>query len=75
MRSDDSKRSGPDSSECQQLSGDARCAPFEVIERRERGKCLVARRDIQPGELVLRDQPIVQSPYTKSLYPILAVYH
>ena len=67
MRSDDSRRSGPDSSECQQLSGDARCAPFEVIERRERGKCLVARRDIQPGELVLRDKPIVQSPYTKSL--------
>ena len=26
----------------------------------------MATRDIEPGELVLRDEPIVQSPYTKS---------
>ena len=47
-------------------SRDGRCFPFKVSVREGRGKCLVATRDIQPGELILRDQPIVQSPYTKT---------
>ena len=47
-------------------SGDGRCFPFKVSVREGRGRCLVATRDIQPGELILRDKPIVQAPYTKT---------
>ena len=31
----------------------------------ERGRCLVATRDIEAGELVLRDQPIAFGPTSK----------
>ena len=47
-------------------SADGRCFPFKVSVREGRGKCLVATRDIRPGELILRDKPILQSPYTKT---------
>ena len=31
-----------------------------------KGKCLYSTRDIEEGEIILIDSPIVQSPYTKS---------
>ena len=31
----------------------------------ERGRCLVATRDIEAGELVLRDEPIAFGPTSK----------
>ena len=40
--------------------------PFRVEEDEKRGRHLIATRDIQPLELVLRDTPVVIGPATKT---------
>ena len=56
----------PDHARFHSGSGSGGCFPFRVSVREGRGKCLVATRDIHPGELILRDKPIVESPYTRT---------
>ena len=50
------------------------CYPFTISSEEGRGRFLVATRDIQPGELILCDKPIVQTPYTKSKAQCLQCY-
>ncbi|XP_066261852.1 SET domain-containing protein SmydA-8-like [Euwallacea similis] len=38
------------------------CRPFEVLEDPECGKCLVATRDLQPGDLILTENPVIYGP-------------
>ncbi|KAJ8923004.1 hypothetical protein NQ315_001552 [Exocentrus adspersus] len=38
------------------------CRPFEVTQEPEVGKCLVATRDLKPGDLILTESPIVFGP-------------
>uniref|UniRef100_V5G4W8 Protein msta, isoform B n=1 Tax=Anoplophora glabripennis TaxID=217634 RepID=V5G4W8_ANOGL len=38
------------------------CRPFEIAEDAEIGKCLVATRDIRPGDIILAELPVVYGP-------------
>ncbi|KAL1497645.1 hypothetical protein ABEB36_008568 [Hypothenemus hampei] len=38
------------------------CRPFEVVENSQKGKCLVATRDLQPGDLILTEYPLIYGP-------------
>ncbi|KAL3272852.1 hypothetical protein HHI36_014313 [Cryptolaemus montrouzieri] len=40
----------------------ALCRPFEIGETAEIGKCLIATRDLNPGDLILVEQPLVYGP-------------
>lgn len=42
------------------------CFPFKVVYQNGKGKSLVATRDINHSDLIMRDQAIVTCPYTKS---------
>lgn len=42
------------------------CFPYRVEEKDGKGRCVIATRDIEPGELVLVDRPILLSPMMKS---------
>ena len=42
------------------------CLPYTVIQTGDRGKCVIAARDLEPGELVLQDTPLLISPLIKS---------
>ncbi|KAJ8959772.1 hypothetical protein NQ314_006202 [Rhamnusium bicolor] len=38
------------------------CRPFEIAEDPEIGKCLVATRDLKPGDTILAELPVVYGP-------------
>ncbi|CAH1964733.1 unnamed protein product [Acanthoscelides obtectus] len=38
------------------------CRPFEILEDPVLGKCLVATRDIKPGDIVMAEYPLVYGP-------------
>ncbi|XP_050308455.1 SET domain-containing protein SmydA-8-like isoform X2 [Anthonomus grandis grandis] len=38
------------------------CRPFEIGEDPAIGKCLIATRDLQPGDLILTENPLVYGP-------------
>ncbi|CAH0564026.1 unnamed protein product [Brassicogethes aeneus] len=38
------------------------CRPFEVQENKDIGKCLVATRDLSPGDVILTEVPLVMGP-------------
>ena len=40
--------------------------PYTVVQTRDRGKCVIAARDIEAGELVLEDRPLLVTPLIKS---------
>ena len=40
--------------------------PYTVIQTHDRGKCVIATRDIESGELVLEDSPLLVTPFIKS---------
>ena len=40
--------------------------PYTVVETPDRGKCVIAARDIEAGELVLEDRPLLVTPLIKS---------
>ena len=40
--------------------------PYTVVQTRDRGKCVIAARDIEAGELVLEDTPLLVTPLIKS---------
>ena len=40
--------------------------PYTVVQTRDRGKCVIAARDIEAGELVLVDRPLLVTPLIKS---------
>ena len=48
------------------FASDAKYLTFSFCFQVCKGKCLVSTRDIEEGELILIDSPIIQSPYTKS---------
>ena len=39
---------------------------YSVIQTQDRGKCVIAARDIEAGELVLEDSPLLVTPLIKS---------
>ena len=39
---------------------------FSIEQNEERGRHLVAVRDIAPGEIILTDRPLIVAPHTKS---------
>ena len=41
-------------------------AVFSIEQSEERGRHVVAVRDISPGEIILTDRPLIVSPHTKS---------
>jgi len=45
---------------------DEPCFPFRVSYNETQGHYLVATRDIQPGELVMKDRPFAEGPGSKS---------
>ncbi|CAG9774056.1 unnamed protein product [Ceutorhynchus assimilis] len=38
------------------------CRPFEIVQDAAIGKCLVATRDLQPGDLILVENPVAYGP-------------
>ncbi|XP_068915824.1 SET domain-containing protein SmydA-8-like [Tenebrio molitor] len=40
----------------------ALCRPFEVVTTKEVGRCLVATRDLSPGDLILSELPVAYGP-------------
>ena len=40
--------------------------PYTVVQTPDRGKCVIAARDIEAGELVLEDRPLLVTPLIKS---------
>ena len=42
------------------------CFPFRVAFNDDQGHYLIATRDIQPGELVMKDRPFAEGPGSKS---------
>ncbi|RZB39814.1 msta, isoform B-like [Asbolus verrucosus] len=38
------------------------CRPYEIISTKEVGRCLVATRDLNPGDLILSELPLVYGP-------------
>ena len=42
------------------------CFPFRVAFNDDQGHFLIATRDIQPGELVMKDRPFAEGPGSKS---------
>ncbi|KAK0201988.1 hypothetical protein DFS33DRAFT_1351269 [Desarmillaria ectypa] len=49
--------------------------PFEVVDLPGRGKGVVAVRDIQRGELVIREKPLFIVPYSTSDSPAALISH
>ena len=45
---------------------EGKCLSYRVKEVEGKGKCVIAARDIEQGEIVLIDTPILVSPSTKS---------
>ena len=39
---------------------------FSIEQNQEKGRHVVAVRDISPGDLILTDSPLIVSPHTKS---------
>ena len=50
------------------------CLPFTRVLLPGRGHCLVATRDLLPGELVLSELPAITAPYTRSRPVCLQCY-
>ena len=42
------------------------CLPWSVVVTSDRGRTVVTTRDIAPGELILRDSPLLVTPHTKT---------
>ena len=42
------------------------CAPFRVLQKPNVGRFLIATRDIEPGELILKDKPVIFGPSFES---------
>ncbi|XP_023343693.1 potential protein lysine methyltransferase SET5 [Eurytemora carolleeae] len=53
---------------------DKKCSPIRVRVDDEKGKCLIATRDIKPLEVILKESPILVSPYTKTKPLCLGCY-
>lgn len=50
----------------QEDDDDEECFPFRVARNKTQGHYLVATRDIEPGEVILRDWPFAEGPGSKS---------
>ena len=46
--------------------GGSTCLPFQIVYREGVGNCVVATRDIRPGETILLERPAVWGPNLKS---------
>ena len=43
------------------------CSPFKIVTTPEKGRCVIATRDIQPMELIISDTPVVVGPSRQRL--------
>ncbi|EDU50976.1 set domain-containing protein [Pyrenophora tritici-repentis] len=44
---------------------------YQIVKTRNKGRGMVASRDIAAGEVILRETPLVVLPYPKSMAPLL----